>query len=101
MESPQERSEPSSAISVEARGHGLPRGHDHSDWEERNSYRTSGGSTMTTTTTADRDLPRAKFASLIARLAGVRRAATLALTLMLATGVGDEAGDAAARGARS
>jgi hypothetical protein len=38
--------------------------------------------------------------SLAARLAGVRRAASLALALMLATGAGDEAGGAT-HGARS
>ena len=41
------------------------------------------------------------FASLVARLASVRRAATLALTLMLATGVGAGTGDGATEGAGS
>ena len=41
------------------------------------------------------------FASLVARLAGVRRSATLALTLLLATGVGSGAGDDATEGVRA
>ena len=40
------------------------------------------------------------FESLVARLAGVRRSATLALTLLLATGVG-RAADDEAEGARA
>ena len=40
------------------------------------------------------------FESMIARLAGVRRSATLALTLLLATGVG-RAADDEAEGARA
>ena len=39
------------------------------------------------------------FASFVARLAGVRRAATMALTLMLATGFGDGTGNGATEGA--
>ena len=41
------------------------------------------------------------FESMVARLAGVRRSATLALTLLLATGVGRVADDDEAEGARA
>ena len=41
------------------------------------------------------------FESFVARLAGVRRAATMALTLMLVTGMGDRSGDGAIEGAEA
>ena len=56
-------------------------------------------------TLASAGAPRARlarwFESMAARLAGVRRSATLALTLLLTTGVGRAAGDDATEGARA